>query len=86
MDIQSWGQTPIATTQSLRVLTSQPTQSITQSVQTTTQPIQITNVVIPSQNTTTIATQNTITLSNIFNLTSQLIGIITEITAGRSNS
>ncbi len=41
---------------------------------------------IPFQNTTIAAIQNTTTLSNIFNLTSQLMGITTEATAGGSNS
>ncbi len=59
---QSWGQTSIATTQPLRMVTTQPTQT--------------SNVVIPSQNTTTMVTLNTMTqtqnttiLPNIFNLT-----------------
>ena len=43
---QSWGQTPIATTQPLRVLTTRSTQT-TQLIQTTTQPTQTTNVIIP---------------------------------------
>ncbi len=71
---QPWSQTPIATTQLLRVLISQLTQT-TQPIQT--QPTQITNVMIPLQNTTIIVTlntttqtQNTTTLPNIFNLTS----------------
>ena len=54
---QPWGQTPVATTQPLRVLTTQLTQTIIQSVQTTIQPTQTTNVIIPSQNTTTMATR-----------------------------
>ncbi len=43
---------PAANTQPLRIVTSQP-------IQTTIQPTQTTNVVIPSQNITTIATLNT---------------------------
>src|SRR6266498_5814766 len=89
---QPWGQIPIATTQLLRVLTSQPTQN-TQSIQTTTQPTQTTNVIIPPQNTTTTATlntttqtQNTATLPNIFNLTSQQTRMTNRATARGSNS
>ncbi len=74
---QPWGQILIATTQPLRVLTTQPTQTTTQPIQTTTQPIQTTNVIVSPQNTTTTATlntttqiQNTTTLPNIFNLMS----------------
>ena len=58
---QLWGQTPIVTTQPLRVLTTQPTQTTTQPIQTTTQPTQTTNAIIPPQNTTTTATLNTTT-------------------------
>ena len=61
-------------------------------MQITTQPIQTTNVVIPSQNTTTTVTlntmtqtQNTTTLPNIFNLTSQQMRMTTGATAGGSN-
>src|SRR6266540_6488712 len=51
------------------------------------QPTQITNVVIPLQNITTVVQnitqpQNTVTILNIFNLTSQLIRITTRATAG----
>ena len=53
--------------------------------QTITQPIQTINVVMPSQNTITTAMQNTTTVSNIFNLTSQLIGTTTGVTVGGSN-
>ncbi len=72
---QPWGQTPITTTQPLRILTTQLTQITAHLTQTTTQPTQTTNEVIPLQNTTTTATlntttQNTTTLPNIFNLTS----------------
>ena len=49
-------------------------------------------MIIPLQNTTitaminiTIQPQNTTMVSNIFNLTSQLMGTITEVTAGGSN-
>src|SRR6266508_604253 len=62
---QSWGQTPVAITTPLRVVTSQPTRNI----QTTTQLTQTTNTIIPPQNTTTNQTQNTTTLPNILNLT-----------------
>src|SRR6266542_2574083 len=78
---QNWGQTPVATTLPLRVVTSQPTQN----TQTTTQPTQTTNVIIPPQNTTTTQTQNTTTLPNILNLTSQPTGT-TGATAGGSGS
>ena len=44
---QPWGQTPIATTQPLRVLTTQPAQTTTQLIQTTTQLTQTTNIIIP---------------------------------------
>src|SRR6266540_676356 len=54
-------------------------------MQTTTQPTQTTNIVILSQNTTTTAIQNTTTLPNIFNLTSQPMGTTTGATAGESN-
>ena len=54
-------------------------------MQTTTQPTQTTNIVILSQNTTTTAIQNTTTLPNIFNLTSQPMGTTTGATAGGSN-
>src|SRR6266498_2203994 len=64
----------------------------TQLMQIITQSTQITNVIIPLQNTTTTATlntmtqtQNTTTLPNIFNLTSQLMEMITGATAERSN-
>src|SRR6266498_238122 len=77
---QTWGQTPVATTLPLRVVTSQPTQN----TQTTTQPTQTTNVIIPPQNTTT-QTQNTTTLPNILNLTSQPTGTA-GVSAGGSNS
>src|SRR6266498_3374587 len=76
----TWGQTPVATTLPLRVVTSQPTQN----TQTTTQPTQTTNVIIPPQNTTT-QTQNTTTLPNILNLTSQPTGTA-GVSAGGSNS
>src|SRR6266498_4741 len=78
---QPWNQKLTATTQPLRVLTTQPIQTTTLPVQTTTQPIQTTNVVIPPQNTTT----NTTTLSNIFNLTSQQTRTTTGATAGGSS-
>src|SRR6266511_2662643 len=77
----TWGQTPVTTTLPLRVVTSQPTQN----TQTTTQPTQTTNVIIPPQNTTTTQTQNTTTLPNILNLTSQPTGT-TGATAGGSGS
>ena len=57
---QLWGQTPIAITQPLRVLTTQPTQTTTHPVQTTTQLTQTTNVIVPPQNTT-MATSNIMT-------------------------
>src|SRR6266542_6876500 len=44
---QPWGQTPTATTQLLRVLTTQPAQTTTQLIQTTTQLTQTTNIIIP---------------------------------------
>src|SRR6266540_2136703 len=78
---QTWGQIPIPTTLPLRVLTSQPTQN----TQTTTQPTQTTNEIIPPQNTTKTQTQNTTTLPNILNLTSQPTET-TGVTAGGSNS
>ena len=59
----------------------------------TTQPSQMTNIVIPSQNTTMTITsntmtqpQNTSTVLNIFNLTSQPMGTMTGATAGESGS
>ncbi len=65
---------------------------MTQPIQTITQLIQITNIVISPQNTTTTAMlnttiqfQNTITVPNIFNLTSQSMKIITEAIAEGSN-
>src|SRR6266542_4414522 len=81
---QPWGQTPVATTVPLKVIASQPTQT-TQVMQTTTQLIQTTNTIIPPQNTTTTQTQNTITLPNILNLTSQPTGT-TGATAEGSGS
>ncbi len=45
---------PVATTQPLRILTSQPTQTTIQPIQTTMQLTQTTNIVILSQNTTTV--------------------------------
>src|SRR6266498_521647 len=83
---QTWGQTPVATTLPLRVVTSQPIQN----TQTTTQPTQTTNTIIPPQNTTatlntTTQAQSTTTLPNILNLTSQPTGTA-GATAGGSNS
>ena len=81
----------MTTTQLLRVLIIQPTQTTTQPIQTT-QPTQTTNIVIPPQNTTTMTlntatqTQNTTSLPNIFNLISQQTRMTTGTTAGGSNS
>ena len=57
----------------------------TQPIQTTTQLTQTINVVISPQNTTTTTMSNTIILSNILNIISQLMRIITGATAGESN-
>ncbi len=71
------------------MLTTQPTQTTNHPVQTTTQPTRTTNVLIPSQNTITMVTlntmtqtQNTTTLPNIFNLTSQPVRMTIRATAG----